>query len=109
MLEQVLPWLADHWGKLVFGLLGSVGTVFGFLGARYAWVSRKFMNRLNFSLNLEDGGRLDFMTVDEVEVAHLFTDAYARLRLMLLARQARKAGRAFLHFHDARDAWAMLN
>ena len=67
------------------------------------------MNRLNFSLNLAEHGELDFMTVDEVEVSQLFSVAYARLRLMLLAREARKSGRAFIHFQDAQDAWTMLN
>jgi hypothetical protein len=109
ILQQVASWLAEHWAKLAFALLGSVGTVVGFLWARYAWVSRNFMNRLNFSLNLAEAGTLDFMTVDEVEVAHLFPDAYVRLRLMLLARQARQAGRAFVHFANAQDAWTMLN
>src|SRR4051794_9910107 len=100
MLEMLLGWLAEHWGKLAFALLGSLGTVLGFLWARYAWVRRNFMNRLNFSLNLAEAGMLDFMTVDEIELAHLLTDVYVRFRLMLLARQSRKAGRAFVHFRD---------
>jgi hypothetical protein len=109
MLQLVLTWLLEHWAQTIVALFGSAGTVYTFFWARYAWVSRSFMNRLNFSLNLAEDGVLDFMTVDEVEVSHLFTDVYARLRLVYLARMARKARRAFLHFANEQDAWTMLN
>jgi hypothetical protein len=109
MLQLVLTWFVEHWTQMIVAVFGSAGTLYTFFWARYAWVSRSFMNRLNFSLNLADGGALDFMTVDEIEVSHLYTDAYSRLRLMYLARMARKARRAFIHFASDQDAWTMLN
>ena len=108
MFPDMLSFFAEHWARMLAAALGVLGSAVGFVFARYAWISRNFLHKLNFSLNLEDGGVLDFMTVDEVELAHLF-GAYPRFRLKLLARRAQKEGRAFLLFAHDKDAWTFLN
>ncbi len=108
MFTLILSYIVEHWVKLLVYVVGFAGSVFGFLFARYTWLNRKFMHKLNFSLNLEDRGVLDFMTIDELDLAVLY-DLYPRFRLMLLARRSKKAGRAFVLFQDPKEAWTILN
>lgn len=100
-LSEMLP-------KLLGLLTLVIGPAFGILYAAWRWWKRDFTDRVNFSLNMKEGNTLDFATVAEEELSSLF-NVWIRLRLMLLARAAKKDGHAFLRFKSQSEAWAMLN
>ncbi len=106
MFDHALTLAGNHWHHAVLWILGLLTFVPGLIWAWYKWRRRVFTHVLNASLNFKPAGGdlFAFATLDETRVGTLF-DAYARLRLMHLARQQT----AFLHFHSEQEAWTFLN
>jgi hypothetical protein len=107
-LEQLLQNIRDHGTKL---LAAAVFTILGWgVGrwrARRAWAKRDFLNRLNFSLNILQDGKLHIRTLMEKSCEDVFLNQSASEQVLACARQT-TATNPFLPLPKA-DYWYFLN
>ena len=75
--------------------------------ARRAWQKRDFLNRLNFSLNLLQDGKLQIRTLMEKSCEDVFLNQSASERVLASAKQT-TAAHPFLPLPQA-DYWYYLN
>ena len=87
-IEQLLQQIRDHGTKL---LAAAVFTILGWgVGrwrARRAWQRRDFLNRLNFSLNILQEGKLLIRTLMEKSCEDVFLNQSATERVLASAKQ----------------------
>ncbi len=107
-IQQLLQNIQDHGSKLL------AAAVFTFLGwgvgrwrARRAWQRRDFLNRLNFSLNIIQDGRLFIRTLMEKSCEEVFLNQTAVERVLASAKQT-TAANPFLPL-AREDYWYYLN
>jgi hypothetical protein len=108
ILEELLQHIRDHGSKL------TVAALFTFLGwgvgrwrARRAWQKRDFLNRLNFTLNIIEDGRLVIRTLMEKPCDEVFMNQSAVEQVLIAARQT-SAESPFLPLAKE-DYWFYLN
>lgn len=106
--DQLLQNIRDHGSKL---LAAAVFTVIGWGVARWrskrSWARRDFLNRLNFSLNVLQDGKLLIRTLMEKKSEDVFLNQSAVERVLASAKLT-TAKNPFLPLPQA-DYWYFLN
>ncbi len=107
-LEQLLLKIRDHSTQLIaVSVFTFIGWGFGRWRARRAWKNRDFLDRLNFSLNILQDGRLEIRTLLEKSCEEVFLNQSASERVLASAKQT-TAANPFLPLPKA-DYWYYLN
>jgi len=107
MIEFVQDWLFANWGKLLWGVT-FLAFIPAYIQARYLWRSRRFLTRMNFSLNILDGNTLRFRTLKETNLADAMLNNTHAIRVIHKTPRSEGPG-AFLLFRDKEEAWTILN
>ena len=107
MFEYVADLFAANWGKLLGGLTFLI-FIPAYLRARYLWRKRRFLTRINFSINFLDGNTLKFRTIREINLVDAMLNNVHAVRVITKAPRAGSSG-AFLLFKDKEEAWTILN
>ena len=106
-LEQLFQQIRDHGTKL---LAAAVFTILGWgVGrwrARRAWQRRDFLNRLNFSLNILQDGKLLIRTLMETSCEDVFLNQSATERVLSSAKKTPFGfSSRWLSTAASREAW----
>lgn len=108
LLWQSWDLLKEHWlkalGSLVILLIGSW---IGRRRARREWMNRRFLDRLNFSLNTIEHGKLYIRTLAEMNCRDVFLNDYAAQRVQEAAQKTTKE--SALVPLDREERWYILN
>jgi hypothetical protein len=108
LLWQAWDLLKEHWlkalGSLVILLIGSW---IGRRRARREWMNRRFLDRLNFSLNTIKDGKLQIRTLAEMNCRDVFLNDYAAQRVQEAAQRTTKDNAIVPLERDER--WYILN
>lgn len=105
---QVATALREHSVKVIIGfLLMVVGWYFGRRRARDHWKKQEFLDRLNVSLNMIDGGTLKLRTLSEKRCENVFLNTVAAEAIQQFARRTTAAD-PILPIPQA-DMWYYLN
>jgi hypothetical protein len=108
ILEELLQHIREHSSKLtVAALFAFLGLAIGRWRARRAWQKRDFLNRLNFTLNIIEDGRLTIRTLMEKPCEDVFMNQAAVEQVLAAARQT-TAVSPFLPLAQE-DYWFYLN
>ena len=108
LAEQLWTILRDHWLKALVSLaLLGIGTWWGRRRARREWERKRFLNRLNFSLNTLRDGKLEIRTLAEMNCRDVFLNDYAAERVQAAAERTTKANPMVPLEKDER--WFILN
>lgn len=111
-MDEILEALKKAFLEHAFAVVGSalffvIGTQFGKWWGYWQWRSRKFNNRVNFSLNIIDGTTLRLRTLREDTVAEVFHHPSA-IDLLLAASKKTTEQDPLLPLPKD-EAWYVLN
>lgn len=108
LLDQLWTILREHWLKalvsLVFLLIGSW---WGRRRARREWERKRFLDRLNFSLNTIRDGKLEIRTLAEMNCRDVFLNEFAAECVQAAAAKTTRANPLIPLEKDER--WYLLN
>lgn len=100
--------LKDHWLKAIVSLVFLlIGTAWGRRRARREWANKRFLDRINFSLNTIANGALQIRTIAEMNCRDVFLNEVAT-ETVLAATAQTTAKDALLPF-DKEERWFLLN
>lgn len=100
--------LREHWPKALFSLCAlAVGTWWGKRRARAEWSKKRFLDRLNFSLNSIQDGTLLIRTLAEMNCRDVFLNEIAAERVQVAATKTTAQNPILPLSPDER--WYMLN
>lgn len=100
--------LREHWAKILYSLAALlVGTWWGKRRARAEWSKKRFLDRLNFSLNSVRDGTLEIRTLGEMNCRDVFLNEVAAERVRAAALKT-SADNAILPLAPE-ERWYMLN
>ena len=106
MLDFLVDWFAANWGKFL-GALTFLMFIPTYLRARHLWRRRRFLSRLNFSINFIEDNTLKFRTLRESNLVDAMLNNAHAIRVVLKAKRSANPG-AFLLFRDKEEAWTIL-
>ena len=105
---QLWTILREHWLKALVSLAFLLlGTWWGRRRARREWERKRFLNRLNFSLNTLRDGKLEIRTLAEMNCRDVFLNDYAAERVQVAAERTTRANPIVPLDEDER--WFLLN
>lgn len=108
LAEQLWTILREHWLKAIVSLLFLLaGTWWGRRRARREWERKRFLNRLNFSLNTLRDGKLEIRTLAEMNCRDVFLNDYAAERVQIAAERTTKQNP--LVPLEKEERWFLLN
>ena len=100
--------LRDHWLKAIVSLVFLfIGTAWGKRRARREWANKRFVDRINFSLNTIADGALQIRTIAEMNCRDVFLNEVATEAV--LAATARTTEKNALLPFDKDERWFLLN
>lgn len=98
----------EHWLKAIVSLVFLlIGTAWGRRRARREWANKRFLDRVNFSLNTIDNGTLKIRTIAEMNCRDVFLNDVAAEQVSA-ATSKTTATNALLPF-DKDERWFLLN
>jgi hypothetical protein len=108
ILLDIWHLLRDHWTSWMVSLvLLALGTWWGRRRARKEWSTKRFLDRLNFSLNMLNEGKLVIRTLAEENCTDVFLNEIAVRRIEAATRQT-TAENPILPL-DKDERWYLLN
>ncbi|HEV7299913.1 MAG TPA: hypothetical protein VGN72_11160 [Tepidisphaeraceae bacterium] len=108
LLSDLGQLLREHWPKAIVSLGALViGTWWGKRRARAEWSRKRFLDRINFSLNLIHDGTLQIRTLAEMNCKQVFLNEVAVERILAAAAKT-SADDAILPL-PSDERWYMLN
>lgn len=108
ILDALMQQLQEHAAKILVGLVSIwVGWLIGRRRARANWQKQEFLDRLNVSLNVIDGGVLKIRTLSEKRCEEVFLNSVAADKVQQLARKTTATDPLLPLSKD--DAWYFLN
>lgn len=108
LLNQAWDLLREHWLKALGSLIFlAIGSWLGRRRARREWMNRRFLDRLNFSLNTIRDGKLQIRTLAEMNCRDVFLNDYAALRVQQAAQSTTAENALIPLTRDER--WYVLN
>ena len=88
VIDVLVEHAADHWIKIVTGVaLMVAGWFFGRYRAKTAWNKKKFLDRLNVTLNSIRGGKLRIRTILETRCEDVFLNSVALAKITAAAEK----------------------
>ncbi len=100
--------LTEHWTKVAVGaLLMTLGWLIGWWRAKRKWQRKEFFERINFSLNSLQGGKLRIRTIMEKACVEVFLNQVAVAQLLEAAQKTTVADPIIPLSQD--DYWFFLN
>ena len=106
MFDHLEEWISANWGKAV-GALAFLAFIPAYIRARYLWRKRRFLTRINFSINFVEGDTLKFRTLRETNLADAMLNNVHAVRVILKAPRHGDPG-GFLLFKDKEEARIIL-
>ncbi|MEO1993691.1 MAG: hypothetical protein ABGZ17_00270 [Planctomycetaceae bacterium] len=108
LIDALVEHAADHWIKVATGLvLMAAGWCFGRYREKTAWKKRKFLDRLNVTLNSIRGGKFRIRTILEKRCEDVFLNSVASATITAAAEKT-TADDAIIPLPE-RDYWYYLN
>jgi len=108
VIDVLVEHAADHWIKIVTGVaLMVAGWFFGRYRAKTAWNKKKFLDRLNVTLNSIRGGKLRIRTILETRCEDVFLNSVALAKITAAAEKT-TADDAIIPLPE-KDYWYYLN
>lgn len=108
LLWQTWDLLREHWLKALISLFAlTVGTWWGRRRARAEWTQKRFLDRINFSLNSMHDGMLQIRTLSEKNCRDVFLNDIAVERVLAAASKT-PADNPILPL-PADERWFLLN
>src|SRR5690349_17974009 len=107
MLEYLEGLFFENWGKLL-GLCAFLVFIPTYLRARYLWRKRRFLSRINYSINFIEDGTLKFRTLRESNLIDAMLQNVHAVRVVSNTPRFAKPS-AFLLFKDKEEAWTILS
>ncbi len=108
LTDALVEHAADHWFKIATGVvLMAAGWFFGRFRAKTAWKKKKFLDRLNVTLNSIRGGKLRIRTILEKRCEDVFLNSVA-LATITAAAEKTTADDAIIPLPE-KDYWYYLN
>lgn len=108
LAQDVWHFFRSHWASALYSLAFLiVGTWWGRRRARREWANKRFLDRLNFSLNTIGGGTLQIRTLAEMNARDVFLNDVAVERVIDATRRTTATNPLLPLARD--DRWYYLN
>lgn len=107
-LKSGLEMLRQHWHSIAGTGATLLAAAWVWWRARLAWHRRRFLHRINFSLNYIEGGTLRFRTLQESDVREILLNNTYAVKLLMRAVGRTTLDQPLVELPE-RDAWIMLN
>jgi hypothetical protein len=108
LLEQIWHLLREHWLNWIISVvLLAIGTWWGRRRARAEWSKKRFLHRINFSLNIIRDGQLFIRTLIEEDSHNVFLNDIAVACVEAAAHRTTADNPILPLKHD--DRWYLLN
>jgi len=107
-MHTLLELAKAHASTIAGGVIAVAAAVFAWWRARVAWNRRRFLHRVNFSLNYVDGKTLRFRTLQETDINAVLLNNKHAVDLVTKAAQRTTLNDPFLGL-PREQAWVVLN
>lgn len=100
--------LRQHWHSIAGTAATLLAAAWVWWRARLAWRRRRFLHRINFSLNYIEAGTLRFRTLQESDIREILLNNTYAVKLLMRAVGRTTLDQPLVELPD-RDAWIVLN
>lgn len=108
VIESLLELFTEHWTKVAIGAaLMAAGWIVGWWRARNKWERKEFFERINFSLNSINDGKLQIRTLMEKACDDVFLNQVAVAKLLEASQKTTQEDPLIPLGHE--DYWFYLN
>jgi len=107
-LQRLLELSREHVSSLLTGGGAVLAALWAWWRAEVAWKKRRFLHRVNFSLNYLDGNMLRFRTLRECDIGEVLLNNKHAVKLVTKAAQRTTLEAPVLELPRG-EAWVVLN